>query len=300
MLLVFVACSNDRNLGSFPDGGGGASAQGGGGGVMIVSPSPIPHFDQVTCSVTRTECNGFAATDSASGLDGVDVNCAPGELTQPVSFQATACFLTTPTDGGTEQVTQEENDAKAACAHYCDDGYGAQHNYPLGASLNKPDSGVTCESDVVPNTIRKGANGQCQLEQIDGGDPGKVVFVNCTLGGRACNGSVQSAPDGTQYCAETPLLPNGQETSTCFESHEAHGGGRVPEQLAMADDAPERGERPRLVPLGVCQHTDPGRQRGRLPNPGEQYCVHGPWDRSRTDQRRSPSVAFEERLCDTR
>ena len=218
MLLVFVACSNDRNLGSFPDGGGGAAAQGGGGGVMIVSPSPIPpHFEQVTCNVTRTECNGFAATDSASGLDGLDVNCAPGELTQPVSFQATACFLTTPTDGGTKQVTQEENDAKAACAHYCDDGYGAQHNYPLGASLNKPDSGVTCESDVVPNSIQKGANGQCQLEQIDGGDPGKVVFVNCHIGGRACNGSEPSAPDGTQYCTDTPLLPDSQETSTCYD-----------------------------------------------------------------------------------
>ena len=55
VLLVFVACSNDRNLGSFPDGGGGAGpsatgggfggggggAQGGGGG--SVEPGPPQH-----------------------------------------------------------------------------------------------------------------------------------------------------------------------------------------------------------------------------------------------------------------
>lgn len=82
-----------------------------GDNIQIDQPTPVPPFyEQVTCNVTRTACNGCAATSSpASGLGGLDVNCAPGMLTaQPTVFQATACFLTSPPpDGGTEQTTQE-------------------------------------------------------------------------------------------------------------------------------------------------------------------------------------------------
>jgi hypothetical protein len=209
VLLVFVACRNERNLGSFPDGGGGAG------------PSPVPaHFQQVTCHVTRTECSGFAEDDSGAGLDGLDVNCPTANLVQNVQFDATACYLTQPSpDAGTGQLTQEQNDAKSACAQYCADGYGAQHTYPLGAVANQPGSMVTCTSTVDLTTIQEEVNGQCSKVQLaaDAGDPGNVMFVNCHIGGRACNGSEQSAKDGTQYCTDTPLLSNGQETSTCYD-----------------------------------------------------------------------------------
>ena len=76
---------------------------------------------------------------------------------------------------------------------------------------------VTCTSTADLTTIQEEVNGQCSLEQLDGGDPGKVVFVNCHIGGRACNGAEPSAPDGTQYCTDTPLLPDRQETSTCYD-----------------------------------------------------------------------------------
>lgn len=192
-----------------------------GDNIQVVTAVPVlPFYEQVTCNVTRTECNGFAATTSALGLDGLDVNCAPGQLTQPITFEATACFLTTPSpDGGTEQTTQEQNDAQTACAKYCADGYGAQHTYPLGAVANQPGSGVTCTSTADLTLIRKEVNGQCSKVPLAAGAaaPGNTVFVNCNLGGRVCNGSVQTAPDNTMYCTNTPLLPSGQPTSTCYD-----------------------------------------------------------------------------------
>ena len=116
---------------------GGAGAQGGGGGVTIVGPTPTPaHFEQVTCDVTRTECSGFAEDDSGAGLDGLDVNCPTANLVQNVSFHATACYLTRPSpDAGTAQATQEQNDAKSACAQYCADGYGA--STPIHSALSR-------------------------------------------------------------------------------------------------------------------------------------------------------------------
>ena len=203
-------------------GSGGAGAQGGGGGATIVGPAPTAaYFEQVTCDVTRTECSGFAEDDSGAGLDGLDVNCPTANLLQNISFRATVCYLLQPSpDAGTGQITQELNDAKSACAQYCADGYGAQHTYPLGAVANQPGSMVTCTSTADLTTIQREANGQCSKVRLaaDAGDPGNTTLVNCSLGGRACDGSVQSAKDGTMYCTDTPLLASGQSTSTCYDS----------------------------------------------------------------------------------
>jgi hypothetical protein len=78
-------------------------------------------------------------------------------------------------------------------------------------------SAVTCTSDPDLTSIQKEVNGQCSKTAPGSGVAGKTMFVNCNLGGRACNGAVQSAPDATMYCTDTPLLPNNQSTSTCSD-----------------------------------------------------------------------------------
>jgi hypothetical protein len=198
-------------------GSGGAGAQGGGGGVTMVGPAPRPpHWQQVICSVQRTECSGFVEDDS-TGLDGLDVSCPTGNLVQNVSFNASICYETGLGDGGA--LEQQQADAQNACNRYCADGWLGL--YPLGVIANKPnaDGGmVTCSSTAQNDAIADEVAGQCsETKPGPGGAPGATTFALCLLYGRQCNAQ-QTAKDGTQYCTSMPPVNGGQSTSGCFDS----------------------------------------------------------------------------------
>ena len=214
------ACSSglDRNSAKGgAAGSGGAGAHAGGGGVTVIGPIPRPpHWQQVLCSVQRTECSGFVEDDSP-GLDGLDVTCPAGNLVQNVSFEASICYETGLGDGGAFE--QEEADAQKACDQYCADGWLGL--YPLGALANKPgaDAGmVTCSSTAMKETIADEVAGQCSKTKTGpGASPGATTFALCVLYGRQCNAQ-QTARDGTQYCTAMPPVNGGQSTSGCFDS----------------------------------------------------------------------------------
>src|SRR5947208_1840645 len=93
--------TSNAATGGAPGSGGGA--QGGGSGVTTIGQQPRPrHWQQVTCSVQRTECSGFVEDDS-TGLDGLDVSCPAANLVQDVSFVASICYETGGGDAGVPQ-----------------------------------------------------------------------------------------------------------------------------------------------------------------------------------------------------
>ena len=229
VLLVFVACSNDRNLGSFPDGGGGAGpsatgggfggggggAQGGGGG--SVKPDPPNPWQQATCLVTRTECSGWVE-DDVDKLDGVDVNCPPGNLVSNGGVTATVCFQNkelTPT------FVQQQTEAQDACNSYCESGLFIG-NYPLG-SVAQTGGPITCQASVT--SFANQAAGQCSTvtQPPDAGPPAATTFALCTLGGRAIDSTpgfptgTKQAADQTNYPLSMPVVNGGENASGCFD-----------------------------------------------------------------------------------
>ncbi len=184
---------------------------------MTVGPTPRPrHWQQVTCSVQRTECSGFVEDDS-TGLDGLDVSCPAANLVQDVSFIASICYETGGGDGGGPQ--QEQADAQDACNRYCADAFLGL--YPLGAVANNRNATgemVTCSSTAQKDTITDEVGGQCsKTKPGPGAAPARTTFALCLLSGRQCNAQ-QTAKDGTPYCTSMPLVNGGQSTSGCFDS----------------------------------------------------------------------------------
>ena len=230
VLLFFVACSNERNLGSFPDGGGGAGlsatgggfgggggagAQGGGGG--SVKPDPPNPWQQATCLVTRTECSGWVEND-VDKLDNVDVNCPPGNLVTNGGVVATVCYqneVQNPTS------SQQMADAQTACNSYCESG-NFTGNYPLG-SVVQTGGPITCQASVT--SFANQAAGQCSTvtQSPDAGPPAATTFALCTLGGRAIDSTpgfptgTNQAADQTNYPLSMPVVNGGENASGCFD-----------------------------------------------------------------------------------
>jgi hypothetical protein len=167
--------------------------------------------------VTRTECSGWVE-DDVDKLDGVDVNCPPGNLISNGPFTATVCYQNLelkPT------ATQQQTEAQTACNSYC----GSKlftGIYPLGSVANQGGS-VTCQSTV--QSFANEVPGQCSTttQAPDAGPPAATTFALCKLSGRACDatptvpsGTLQ-ANDGTSYCVSMPPVAGGQSTSGCFD-----------------------------------------------------------------------------------
>jgi hypothetical protein len=227
VLLVFVACKSDRDLGSGTGGGTGLGQGGSGGGdasrscdggavggngVVSVCPTPpAPRWEQVTCLVSRTECSGWVE-DDATGLDGLDVNCPTANLVPNGPFRATICFQT-----ALSTFEQERADAQSACDQYCAGGWLGL--YPLGAVAKNVDGGmITCSSIAQNDTIAQEVNGQCsKTKPGPGGSSGATTFANCVLYGRSCDAQ-QTAKDGTQYCTSMRSVAGGQTMSGCYDS----------------------------------------------------------------------------------
>jgi hypothetical protein len=214
LLSIFGPASALSGCGSSSSGSGGTSgtagANAGAGGTSgaggAAGASTKVIWQQVVCSVSRTECSGWVEND-ALGIDGTVVNCPVSNLVAN-SFMATICFPT-PLDRTLET---EQADAQAACDTWCSASGGFHGLYPLGDLAAVAGSGVTCTSTAMNTTIAQEVNGQCSTAA--GQVPGASALVNCTLSGRAC-ASMMTATDGTQYCASMPSFV--QTESACFD-----------------------------------------------------------------------------------
>jgi len=183
-------------------------SSGAGGGDGGTGGPPSAYWEQVTCSVTRTECSGWAE-DDVSGVAGTDVNCPVANLLTN-SFLATTCFQV-PADG---TAATQQADAQAACDTWCSGAGGFQGPYPLGTLAGVAGSNVTCAAAIESGGLTSAAAGQCATSA--GPSAGATEFALCTLGGRTC-ASVQTAKDGTPYCASMPSVVGGESTSGCFD-----------------------------------------------------------------------------------
>ena len=210
VLSIFGQASGLSGCGSSlgpgaPGTGGFAGAGGvsGAGGAAGASAKVI--WQQVPCSVSRTECSGWVEND-AMGIDGTDVNCPASNLVSN-SFVATICFPT-PLDSTFETM---QADAQAACDTWCAASGGFDGLYPLGALATVAGSGVTCTSTAMNSYIAQAVSGQCST--ATGQVAGASALVLCNLYGRAC-ASTMTAADGTQYCAS--MSPFVQAETACF------------------------------------------------------------------------------------
>ena len=178
-------------------GGSGAGGAGDAGARMV--------WQQIFCSVSRTECSGWAE-DDAMGMDGTDVNCPASNLVA-TSFIASICFQT-PLDSTFET---QDADAQLACNTWCGGTGGFQGLYPLGALATVAGSGVTCAAPALYESMQA-LPGQCA--KTTGPSAGATEYALCNLGGRGC-ASMTTSSDGTEYCASMPSLTVDQ--SGCFD-----------------------------------------------------------------------------------
>ena len=190
-------------------GAGGADAgSAGGSGAGGTAGTTSAYSEQVGCSVSRTECTGWVENDT-SGVDGTDVNCPAANLVAS-SFVATVCLQV---PGGSTAEAQQA-DAQSACDTWCSGNGGFGGLYPLGALVGVAGSNVTCSAEVQSGSLTSGSQGQCATST--GPSAGATEFALCNLSGRACD-SVQTAKDGTPYCASMPSVIGGESTSGCFD-----------------------------------------------------------------------------------
>src|SRR4051812_12296776 len=186
-------------------GGAGAGATGGAGARGAGGTGAQMVWQQIPCTVSRTECAGWAESGGV-GVDGTDVSCPPSNLVDN-SFIATICFQT-PLDSTFET---QAADAQLACNTWCDGSGGFHGLYPLGALATVPGSGVTCTAPALYQSTQASL-GQC--DRARGPSGGTTEYVLCTLGGRQC-ASMMTSSDGTQYCASLPSLTVSE--SGCFD-----------------------------------------------------------------------------------
>jgi hypothetical protein len=189
-------------------GSGGADAGTGvGSGAGGATGTSSGNWEQVSCSVSRTECSGWVENDTV-GLDGTDVNCPLANLIAN-SFIGTVCFQVPA--GSTSEMQQA--DAQAACDTWCSGNGGFGGPYPLGALVGVAGSNVTCAATLQTGSFMS-SPGQCAIST--GPSPGAIVFALCNLSGRACD-SEQTAKDGTPYCTSMPSVVGGEPASGCFD-----------------------------------------------------------------------------------
>ena len=137
-----------------PSGKGGASGDAGAGGTGGAGGGGAARWradgwQQIPCSVSRTECSGWAE-NGAMGVDGTDVSCPASNLVES-SFIATICFQTPL--GSTFEA--QAADAQRACDTWCDGSGGFNGLYPLGALATVPGSGVTCTAPTCTRARRR-------------------------------------------------------------------------------------------------------------------------------------------------
>jgi hypothetical protein len=202
----FGVCDVGGAAGTAGSGGAAAGGMGGSGGGGAAGTTSGP-WEQVTCTVSRTECLGWVENDTL-GLDGTDVNCPAANLISN-EFTATACFQTRP--GSTTQA--QLADAQSACDTWCSGNGGFGGRYPLGSLVGVAGSNVTCATTLQTGSFMS-SPGQCAVST--GPSAGAIEFALCNLSGRACD-SMQTAKDGTPYCASMPSVVGGESTSGCFD-----------------------------------------------------------------------------------
>jgi hypothetical protein len=188
------------------------------GSITAVPPgsTQLP-FQQATGLVTRTECSGWAE-DDVDKLDGVDVNCPPGNLVSNGGVVATVCYQNLEPN---PTAAQQQAEAQTACNSYCEGG-SFIGTYPLGSVANKGGA-VTCQS--TEQSFANEVAGQCSkvTPAADAGPPAATTFALCQLSGRACDATptvpsgTKQAADGTNYCVSMPPVGGGQSTSGCFD-----------------------------------------------------------------------------------
>jgi hypothetical protein len=185
--------------------GGTAGSSGADGAAGTTSA----YWEQVNCSVSRTECSGWVENDTM-GVDGTEVSCPLANLVAN-SFLASLCFQV-PVDSTFET---QQADAQSACDTWCGGNGGFGGPYPLGSLVGVAGSNVTCAAVVQNDSgFTSASAGQCATST--GQSPGATAFALCLLDGRACD-SVQTAKDGTPYCTSMPAVVGGQSTSGCFD-----------------------------------------------------------------------------------
>jgi hypothetical protein len=162
-------------------------------------------WQQVSCSVLRTECSGWAE-NSGVGVDGTDVSCPASNLVDN-SFVTSICFQTPLGSTFEEQFA----DAQQACNTWCDGSGGFHGLYPLGALAKEAGSGVTCAAQPLYQGTQA-LPGRC--DSVSGPSAGKTEYALCTLSGRQC-ASPTTSSDGTEYCASLPPLT--VDASGCFD-----------------------------------------------------------------------------------
>jgi hypothetical protein len=156
--------------------------------------------EQVTCSVTRTECTGWSE-DDINPLAGTEINCPPGNITSQ-ALTPTICFATT--------AMTQATDAQSACNDFCQ-GDPISGLYPLGNLVGKPMSNVNCSAHV--QGFLPALPGQC--EPTPGPSNGASERVTCSLAGRECNNITPTLDQSETYCAQSPEIT--QSESGCFD-----------------------------------------------------------------------------------
>jgi len=166
-----------------------------------------PINQQATCTVTRTECLGWAKNE-VDKLDGRTLNCPPANLILTGPFDATVCYQVKGGATTAEQKTAADNACNTA---YCTGGFNGL--YPLSTAVGN--GMVTCQATAKPDKIANEKPGQCAKTTTPSN--GATTFALCTLGGRQCNGR-DTASDTTSFCTSMPPVASGQSASTCFDA----------------------------------------------------------------------------------